>query len=181
VSEDHRFREFVDKVFKTVLDWHPTIGTYLGLHEYDPYMDDFSRDQVLREIRQIERWLEELLGFDLKKLSHINRVDWEILRRDFEIELFMGKELKIWERVNNLGEIVMSAIYLLFIKDFAPFEQRLGSIISRLSYIDKIARDLKERCTRPVKTWSKDSVRGRASHDWISETNRTDCRVHEDF
>jgi len=118
-------------------------------------MDDFSRDQVLREISQIERWLEELLGFDLKKLSHINRVDWEILRRDFEIELFMGKELKIWERVNNLGEIVMSAIYLLFIKDFAPFEQRLGSIISRLSYIDKIARDLKERCTRPVKTWSK--------------------------
>ena len=155
LSVDEEFREFVDEIFKTILDWHPTLGTFLGLHEYDPYMDDFSRDQVLREIRQVEKWLEELMRFDLRELNHMNRVDWEILRRDFEIELFMNRDLKLWERVNNLGEIVMSAIYLLFVKDFAPFEQRLSSIISRLAYTEKIARDLKERCTRPVKTWSK--------------------------
>ena len=155
LSENEEFRAFIDEIFKTVLDWHPTLGTYLGLHEYDPYMDDYSKQQVLKEIDYTEKWLQRLMEFDVGKLNHMNKVDWELLKRAFEIELFMNRDLRLWERTNNLGDIIMSAIYILFVKDFAPFEQRLDSITSRLTYTEKIARDLKERCTRPVKTWSK--------------------------
>jgi len=118
-------------------------------------MDDYSKEQVLREINTMEKWLDRLMEFDLKQLNQMNRIDWELLRRSLEIELFMNRDLRLWERVNNLGNIIMSAIYILFVKDFAPFEQRLQSIISRLTYTKKIARDLKKRCVRPVKTWSK--------------------------
>jgi len=118
-------------------------------------MDDYSKQQVLKEIETIEKWYERLFEFDLGKLDHINKVDWELLKRSFEIDLFMNRDLKMWERMNDLGGIITSAIYILFVKDFAPFEQRLDSIISRLTYTEKIARDLRQRCTRPVKTWSK--------------------------
>ncbi len=152
---NEEFRAFIDEMFKTLLKWHPTLGTYLGLHEYDPYMDDYSKEQALREISYIEKWESRLMEFDKSKLDYSNRIDWELLKREFELELFMNRDLKLWERENDLGDIIMNGIYLLFIKDFAPFEQRLNSITSRLSYTEKIARDLKERCTRPVKTWSK--------------------------
>jgi len=155
LSVNEEFRAFIDDIFKTLLEWHPTLGTYLGLHEYDPYMDDYSKDQVLKEINYMEKWHSRLIEFNTNELNKMNRIDWELLRRELEIQLFMSRDLRLWERVNNLGDIIMGGIYLLFVKDFAPFEQRLNSITSRLSYTEKIARDLKERCTRPVKTWSK--------------------------
>ncbi|MGQ4893987.1 MAG: DUF885 domain-containing protein [Candidatus Njordarchaeia archaeon] len=155
MSQDENFRAFIDEIFKTTLEWNPVLGTYLGLHEYDPYMGDYSKEHILKEISTVEKWFERLQEFDVSKLNQDNRIDWELINRMLKLNLFFDKELKIWERQNNLGDIVISAIYLLFIKDFAPFEKRLESITSRLNYTNKIAEDLKKRCTRPVKTWSK--------------------------
>ncbi len=71
-----------------------------------------------------------------------------------ELELFKLKELRFWEKMTLVPGTVGEGLFLLLVRDFAPLEQRLTSIASRLEQVPGYELEYRETLSFPVRLWN---------------------------
>src|SRR5947209_19072963 len=92
------FAEFRDHVLSTFLDYYPTLASWLGLHQYDVRIEDFSaarRGQYLQAMLEARDWIETRLSGDHPdKTTHFEcrALEWKI-----NDEIFRLTELRDFE------------------------------------------------------------------------------------
>ncbi len=150
---DEKFEEFEEEVFDTFLERNPIMATHLGKHEYDDQLPDFTREKYTEDIQMMKDWLEELEAFDDEELSRENRLAKKLGVHIFELRLFNLERLKHWERAPQAPNIIGSSIFPLLKREFAPLEERLDDIVSRIKEIPDIIEDERSRIDDPVELW----------------------------
>lgn len=144
-SQDKDFErlglEFVD----TYPGFSPVEATWLGDHRFDEKLDDLNSEARERKNMYLRKLAITLYEFEPEKLSPQNRIDYEMLRRHVEAELFYSTELKEWEWNPTIYTGMSGgAVYNLMAREFAPLEDRLDCVAARLEQFPRFLEEVRQ-------------------------------------
>ncbi len=119
---------FDDVYFK----FSPTQGTSAGLHQYDRLLEDYSRAGVDRQVGALHAFEKRVESFDAKGLSETEAADRQMVLSNIRGTLLELETIRPWEKdPDTYSSGVTFAAYALMIREFAPADQRLRSVIAR--------------------------------------------------
>jgi len=152
----------VDALANGIFDWliehEPVFATQMGLHEHDHLMPDGRKEAKLEEIRVLKEFKEKADAIPPKDLSISKKIDLLALRNTANLALYDDTELRFWESLPVAPDVVGSALFLLFMRDFAPLPERLHSITERLERTTKFVDETKSLITKPVTLWTEIAI-----------------------
>ena len=135
---DSKFDENVKKTIDEFMERHPLGATYIGgeYHRFDGEMEKGTIEDVEKDIVSLKQSKDTLLSIDENELSAKKRLERQLLMHFSDLQLFQNEELKTWEHGVSAGGgpvgTIGGGLFPLFMRDFAPFEARVQSMISRL-------------------------------------------------
>jgi uncharacterized protein (DUF885 family) len=124
------FPSLADAIIEGALARDPVEATYLGDHRRDTELPDPTAEAAGRRAAQVRSQVAELAALDLA--SPDDEVDAAVLRTSLAAELLELDEIREAEwnpMIHNPG----NGLHALISRDFAPFEERLGSALGRLA------------------------------------------------
>ena len=152
---DAAFDAFVKEVFDWWVDWDPVGATSVGIHRNDGLLPKATLHAVGEETRKLKAVLRRIERFDPKRLSPSHRVDRGVARNALRLWIFQNEELRIWESRPSGAEDLGNALFLLFMRNFAPLPERMASITGRLERAPEFLRETKSRIRKPTKLWTE--------------------------
>ncbi len=161
MNEDEKLQKLYKRQFEKEMDRNPIAATWLGYkHEkYDPLLPDGSnkaREKTIVDIMDAKMKLEEKI--DYNALSKEGKLDYDLIKHILELELYNMNEIATWrsgtENAAGPISVIGGAIYLLYVREFAPLETRVKSIIGRLKATPQFLEETKTTWQFPVKLWT---------------------------
>jgi len=128
------FAALAERVVDGVLARDPVSATWLGEHRHDGRLPDLSQEGVDESLVMVDQALSAVDQIDDAALGTVSAVDLEILRTALTGQRLALETLRphTWDPlVANPG----TGIHLLLSRDFAPIEERLESVASRLDAV----------------------------------------------
>jgi uncharacterized protein (DUF885 family) len=156
-SQDGEFQSAATEYLQDLLRINPEFATYLGDHRYDAKLGDYSREGIAEALALEKRYLERLATIDPARLSAENAIDYAILRNRVEASIFEIEEIREYEW-NPLVYNTAGSIYSLLARDFAPLEERLTSVASRLSQIPRVLASARANLGNPPKVHTETAI-----------------------
>jgi uncharacterized protein (DUF885 family) len=150
---DDEFDTLVQEVFSSLMEFRPDLATFLGLHEYDTKMPAGTREAHLSFIASVSQYLQQFEDIHEEDLSPEKRIDRKLMISTLKFHLFQEDRIRRWEKDPDVTEVTLSAIVPLFTREFAPFEERLHSIVIRLNKYPQFIKEFKTRIKAPVSLW----------------------------
>ncbi|MFW9927550.1 MAG: DUF885 domain-containing protein, partial [Candidatus Thorarchaeota archaeon] len=154
-SSDDQLKTLAKEAIDTFLSRNPIAATQMGKHDNDDVLDDLSLEFVEESKTLLRETLEDLEKIDKSGHTELGLIDREIFKTSIEFLLFQLEEIAQHERDPDFGGIVGGALFFLFMRDFAPIEERMRCIASRLEQVPRAFEQFKRTITRPVKLWTE--------------------------
>jgi uncharacterized protein (DUF885 family) len=117
--------EFLDGYFEA----RPQTGTYLGLHQYDGKIRDYSSMALTTEMARLTGYESELNAISYDKLNAQNQFDYRILLTAIKKELFNIINIDD-HRKNPMTYAGAVDVNSYVQRDFAPKNERMRSIVA---------------------------------------------------
>ncbi len=135
---DELFSQLAARYLDEVPERSPVTATALGDHRADDRLDDVDAAARERLRRTLLDYREVMADIDRNALSRASQVDAAILDNAIESALFELDTFEEWAW-NPLYYVRLSgnAIYGLLSRDFAPLEERLRNVASRLEQLPR--------------------------------------------
>jgi uncharacterized protein (DUF885 family) len=139
------FSDLADRYLNETAERSPVAATALGDHRADDRLDDVDAAARSRTRNTFAAYRETLAAIDRDELSRANQVDAAILHNNVESTLFNLDTLEEWAW-NPLYYVRLSgnSVYGLLSRDFAPLEQRLDNVASRLEQFPRFFGQARE-------------------------------------
>jgi uncharacterized protein (DUF885 family) len=125
-----------------------------GDHRFDDRLGDYTRAGIDREASRIQRALADLETIDRNALDAAGRVDYDLFHSTVQANLFDIAEMRPWERDPgwyNFG----GAIAGLISRNFAPPEERLRHVISRLRQVGRQLASARQNLRNPPRLFTE--------------------------
>jgi uncharacterized protein (DUF885 family) len=153
---DDRLYDLVETRFRRVIRDNPLVGTYVGIHTEDHRLGDASRDALLGELAEERAHVAAVEALDPAGLSAAARFERDLELHNVRRAIFDTEVVRIWERRSTALDVIGDALFLPFAQDFAPLDERLDSITSRLEAVPIYLEESRSRATVPqVRTWQE--------------------------
>jgi uncharacterized protein (DUF885 family) len=157
LNADETFENITKEIIEKFLEKNPDLATSLGMHDpYDHLLPNASTQNFLENLRLEEEWIKQLKDrVDYEELSQDKKLDWKIVGKFHEISLFTFHERRQHELNPDAFETLGGLIFIMFTKDYAPFERRIDDIAARIEKIPKYLEEFHSRFekSRPVRLW----------------------------
>ena len=139
------FSGLADRYLNETAERSPVAATALGDHRADDRLDDVDAAARSRTRDTFAAYRETLAAIDRDELSRANQIDAAILHNEIESTLFNLDTLEEWAW-NPLYYVRLSgnSVYGLLSRDFAPLEQRLDNVASRLEQFPRFFEQARE-------------------------------------
>ena len=164
----HDFADFRDHVLSTFLSYYPTLGSWLGLHQYDAIVEDFSatrRALYLDALREAQDWLEMHHAID--KADETTNFECRVLSWKIDDEIFRLTELKDFEWSPMVYNEQLEIMHLVD-RDFAPLKNRMRSVLARLEAYPRVLavarQNLSAHLDRTIVETGIEALEGRLSY-----------------
>jgi uncharacterized protein (DUF885 family) len=164
----HDFAEFRDHVLSTFLSYYPTLGSWLGLHQYDHIVEDFSparRAQYLTTLREAQDWLDVHHAID--KADETTNFECRVLSWKIADEIFRLTELKDFEWSPMVYNEQLEIMHLVD-RDFAPLRERMRAVLTRLEAYPRVLaiarQNLSAYLDRTIVETGLEAMEGRLSY-----------------
>jgi len=153
---DAHFYDLVEARFRRIVADNPLVGTYLGIHTEDHRLGDGTRDAVLAELAAEKAHLAAIEALDDDGLSPDARLERDLELHNVRRGIFDTEVVRTWERRSTALDVVGDALFLVFAQDFAPLDERLDTIASRLEAVPSYLAQSRDRAVVPqVRTWQE--------------------------
>ena len=146
-----------EEYLEELLALNPELATYLGDHRYDAKLGDYSQDGIAESLAFEKRYSGRLDTIRPEVLNGDHWVDYHILRNRIESSIFEMEEIREHEW-NPLVYNVTGSIYGLLARDFAPLEERLASVASRLDQIPRVLDAARANLGAPPKVHTETAI-----------------------
>ncbi len=134
----------VDYLLKT----SPVRATQAGVHDFDAELDTADRTARRERIRRLSGFVDEIGLIQRESLGFDQRIDLQILQSNLRAEIVFDSMIQRWDRDPSLAlEISLYGCLSLVMRDFAPFEERISSLIGRVTAIPRLLEEAKENLT----------------------------------
>jgi uncharacterized protein (DUF885 family) len=142
---DAEFEALAERYVRDLAKFSPVNATRAGDHAADGELDKVDAAARRKRARLYQEYLDALEDTDRDALSRANQVDYELLKKRLEWELWSQETLQEWAW-NPLYYVELSggAIYGLLARDYAPVEDRLSAAASRLEQLPRLLRQARE-------------------------------------
>jgi uncharacterized protein (DUF885 family) len=158
-AADASFQKLAAKFLSDYLALSPVRATEAGDHRHDGRWPDVSEegDRAFRQF--VEATRKQLAAIPREGLSQENRIDHGILENRLAFWIFDLDELRDAEQ-NPLfyTGLVGDGIDPLITRDFAPVEQRMKDLKSRLDGVPRIVEAAKKRLKTPPKVHTETAI-----------------------
>ncbi len=162
VNADEAFEKLAGEALKQFMDENPEWATFLGFHDpYDKLLSHGSIEQVYKNLKLLEEWVQKIrktVSFD--ELNEVHKMDWRLLEHAYEHSKFSAYEQRAHEKNPEALQGIGTMMFIVLTREYAPFEQRIEGIVSRLEklplYLAQF-RESFEKCT-PVKLWTEIAI-----------------------
>ena len=148
-----RFDRTISRWFRDLLEMDPEQATYLGIHDHDQRLSNGSREHVEREVAFHRATIDELERFDPGELSHDRALDRDLVIHESRLAAFQLTERRAWAGASNAAEHLGNALFPIFTRDYAPLEERMEAIASRLEDAPRYFAAARDRTEAPVSLW----------------------------
>lgn len=128
-SGDAAFDKLSDEYLNGYLAWRPQTGTYLGLHEYDGKITDYSKASIDAELMRLKEFDKKFSEIDSSSLSSKKYYDWQMLKLAVKNEIFSFEDLHYYT-TNPMAYAGAIDVNIYVKRNFAPIEQQIKSIIA---------------------------------------------------
>lgn len=149
------FQECAKEFFDGVLRFHPVIATALGVHIHDHALPRGTLAAHTEENRWLHEQLDRFSKIERRDLSPDSKLDCDLAVHLLQLSLFEDEKLRFWARYAGAPDVIGEGLFPLFTRDFAPYPQRLESIIGRLEAAPKYLEESRERLIEPVRLWNE--------------------------
>ena len=150
------FNGMVEEFFDHYFHFHPTEGTYAGLHQYDALLEDFSQKSRDAELVFL---LEAKQGAGYANPEFFNeeqRIDLKLIANSINARILELQEIRMWQKNPDVYSSTGTAgVYLLMSRNFAALEERLKSVIAREQQIPKNLADAKSNLKNPPRVYTE--------------------------
>jgi len=160
VDENMKFSFLTDAFLEDSFHSSPVHATYVGAHQYDHLLDDYSPAAVQEKLEMFRGYLDKFRRVNAKRLNQTNRVDLEILINEINSSIFRFEEQKPHIKSPLMyNYLIGGAINSLITRDFAPWEERLGNLLSRLKQVPKLVEQAKQNLDNPPEVATTVAIR----------------------
>jgi uncharacterized protein (DUF885 family) len=146
-----------DQYFSDVLfRFAPTVGTQMGLHQYDTQLEDYSAATIQKQITALHTYEKKLETIDPSALDASIAADHTILLNSIRSQLLSLEVIRNWEKnPDNYSSGVTNSIFVLMERPFAPVNTRLRAAIEREKQIPQVFVEARKNLKNPPRVFTE--------------------------
>ncbi len=132
-SGDAAFRQLAAEILEHTYKQDPTNATSLGIHTYDDLIPDRSAVAVTADVEEVKSFRSRLYAVAAESLSPEAALDLELTKRTLDGRLLRAEVIRPWAKdPDSYSSGITNDAFVMISRTFAPPEQRLRSLTSRL-------------------------------------------------
>ncbi|HEX2913476.1 MAG TPA: DUF885 domain-containing protein [Chloroflexia bacterium] len=148
------FENLSERILKRHHYFQPTEARYyIGLHEYDGVLPDYSKAGIETRTANAREDLKELAQLDRNSLASQQQFDLEVLRHELEATIFNLSEKRDWEKSPMFYQSELDLLAYTT-REYAPLAERVAAINRQQqqtpAFIEAARANLKPPFGRPV-------------------------------
>jgi uncharacterized protein (DUF885 family) len=155
---------FVDEYLSYLYEVHPTNATFDGVHLHDDLLEDFGRQAIDAQIRDLGGFARRLAAIDPARLTPTERLERPALDANIRARLFELEEVRTWERSpQHYGEVLATSLAGQALFDYAPLPERARRVVSKLRQVPRLMQAARDNVKDPPGIFVKvglESLRG---------------------
>ncbi len=154
------FGAWLGRFFASYYRHRPVNATFIGEHDYDPRLPDFSPEGVAAAMADAETLLREAGQIDVGALGPVERIDKRLAEGFLRIQQweFGSEHFQRGNPALYTGEAIFGAIGL-FLTDYAPFAERAEAACARMHAIEGLLAQGRENVRRAPVAWTQRALR----------------------
>jgi len=138
------FKQLAEEILQSIWKSSPHAATFAGIHEYDNELDNVNRDFLVDVNKERRDFLHRLQSLDESTLNREEHIDWQLLKNFLESNIKDFEELRCWQKnAAEYANLCVDALHILFLREFAPIQERTAAILSRMKQIPRFLQDSK--------------------------------------
>ncbi len=150
----------LEELSEEILDWifkkNPSTATFVGINGYDDELEDKNIEKIQEELDQAKDY-QIKLGFISKDFLPLDKqIDFQLLDSMLQDIARDIEKIRTYEQDPGLYlNLAIESVYLLIIRDYRPFDDRMRSILSRMKQIPRLFEAAKEQIHNPPQVFIK--------------------------
>ncbi|MGD9048447.1 MAG: DUF885 domain-containing protein [Anaerolineae bacterium] len=154
------FGTWLDEFFAAYYRRRPVNATFIGLHQYDDLLPDFSDEGAGDTSAEMERLLTELRTLPPETLSQAEAIDRKLAGGFLQIQLweYSSQHFHLGNPSLYTGEAIFG-ILPLFLTNFAPLAERVESAVARMEAIPQLLSQGKTNVRHAPLAWTERAIR----------------------
>ncbi|MBX5446176.1 DUF885 family protein [Sphaerobacter sp.] len=154
------FQQWLDAFFAEYYRHRPVNATFIGVHDFDDRLPDFSEagvDACVVGMADLQRRLRELPD---EPLSAAEAIDRQLAEGFLEIQQweFASRHFQRGNPCVYTGEAIFGVLSL-FLRPFAPFPERVASAVARLEAIPTLLAQGQANVRAAPTAWTQRAIR----------------------
>ncbi|MBS1823355.1 MAG: DUF885 domain-containing protein [Acidobacteria bacterium] len=151
------FTFLADQYFSDVLfHFSPTLGTQMGLHQYDNELENYSAVTVEKQVAALKVYEKKIAAIDSSALDAPVAADQAILLNSIRSQLLSLEVIRNWEKnPDNYSSGITSSIFVLMERPFAPPNVRLRAVIEREKQIPQVFVEARKNLKDPPRIFTE--------------------------
>jgi len=126
---DTEFESLSGNFLNEYLQTNPETAVYLGLHEYDGKVSDYSMQGFTKQTEWLKSYKAKLENINPAELNSANYVNYRLLSNEINKQIFGLEDRQSYKR-NPMTYAGAIDVNIYISRDFAPIEERVRSIIN---------------------------------------------------
>jgi uncharacterized protein (DUF885 family) len=155
---------FVDEYLSYLYEVHPTNATFDGVHLHDDLLEDWSRQAIEAQVRDLGGFARRLAAIDPARLTDTERLERPALEASIRARLFELEEVRAWERSpQQYADILATSLAGQALFDYAPLAERARRVLSKLRQVPRLMQAARDNIKDPPGIYVKvglESMRG---------------------
>ena len=147
---------FVEEYFQFEHKTRPLEATFRGVHTYDHMIGEFDALNLAEEFQRIKEFEARFEKIPRRELDTNSQNDCLLWEAKFAGEHLSFEHLRWFE--NNPAiyiELCLYGLFVLIIRQFAPLEQRMESLLGRLCEIPRVLNQARQNLKNPLQIFTQ--------------------------
>ena len=158
-SGDASFRDLAGEILEWTYKADPSNATYLGIHKYDNLIADRSAASVKADIDEIKRFQGRLNDVDTESLSPEAQLDLEQTKGTLDGMLLRDETIRPWAKdPDTYSSGITNDAFVMISRAFAPPEERLTSLTSRLKLMPDVLAQARKNLDNPPRVYTEIAI-----------------------
>lgn len=150
------FNKLADQYFDEFFKHNPTAATAAGFHERDAQLEDYSKEEIDREIAYLKDFAAKFDKIDPKGLNADAGADRELVTSSINAALLELQQIRQWEKnPDRYSSGITQSVYVIMSRKFASPEERLRSVIARERQMPKVFDAARANLKNPPRIYTE--------------------------